>query len=119
MTHRTHYRSFQRRVFCKGFPSLLQVKRPNQQHQYSEGIIERIGKQQLSITQKNTNNLTVEHKLTLVQSPHTTLGQETRYSTTAPGPTRAIWATDTVSSVKGLQREAREADRPVNSASDT
>jgi len=32
-SHRTHYRSYQRRVFCKGFPSLLQVKRPNQQHQ--------------------------------------------------------------------------------------
>ena len=30
-SHRTHYRSFQRQVFCKGFPSLLQVKRPNQQ----------------------------------------------------------------------------------------
>jgi len=44
MSHRTHYRSFQRRVFCKDFPSLLQVKRPNQQHQYTEGIIEHIGK---------------------------------------------------------------------------
>jgi len=43
-SHRTHYRLFQRRVFCKGFPSLLQVKRPNQQHQYTEGIIKRIGK---------------------------------------------------------------------------
>jgi len=31
-SHRTHYRSYQRRVFCKGFPSLLRVKRPNQQH---------------------------------------------------------------------------------------
>jgi len=37
-------RSFQRLVFCKGFPFLLQVKRPNQQHQYTEGIIEHIGK---------------------------------------------------------------------------
>ena len=34
-SHQTHYRSFQRRVFCKGFPSLLQVKRPNHQHQYN------------------------------------------------------------------------------------
>jgi len=32
-SHRTHYRSFQKRVFCKGFPSLLQVKRPNHQLQ--------------------------------------------------------------------------------------
>jgi len=24
-SHRTHYRSFQRRVFCKGFPSLKTV----------------------------------------------------------------------------------------------
>jgi len=89
--HRTHYRSFQRGVFCKGFPSLLQVKRPNQQHQYTEGIIKLIGKKRTKYNTKNTNNLTVKHKLTVVQSPHTTLGQETKwaYSTTAPRPTRA------------------------------
>jgi len=27
-SHRTHYRSFQRRVFCKGFPSLYRSKDP-------------------------------------------------------------------------------------------
>ena len=43
---------FERQVFCTGLPSLLQAERPNQQHENTEGIIGRIGKQRTKCDRK-------------------------------------------------------------------